>query len=394
MPGDMSLAGRKILYLVSEDWYFCSHRLPIARAARDAGAEVVVATRVRGHASPIEAEGFRLIPLELSRSGRNPMRDLATLTALIGMYRRERPDIVHHMALKPALYGSIAAWATGVPAMVNAFAGMGFVFISNSAFARLLRPVICRLFLFLLNRKYSQVIVQNPDDRALFEDRIGVDPRRIAVIRGSGVDIAEFHPAEPPAGTPVAVCVSRLLWDKGIGELVEAARLLRNRRVDIRIRLVGPVDDNPASIAQAQLDDWRAEGIVELAGASGDIAGEYSRAHIAVLPSYREGLPKSLLEAAACGLPLVATDVPGCREICRDDETGLLVPAKDAAALADALARLAGDADLRARYGAAARLAAVDEFAEAIVVTQTMALYETLMATAPEGNPGDAETTK
>ena len=378
----MSLAGRRLLYLVSEDWYFCSHRLPIARAARDAGAEVIVVTRVRGHGAKIEAEGFRLIPLELARSGRNPVRDIATLAALIGIYRRERPDLVHHVALKPALYGAIAAWATGVPAIVNAFAGMGFVFISSGAFARLARPLIGGALRILLNRRGSRVIVQNPDDRALFETRIGVAPRRIAVIRGSGVDTAAFHPAEPPAGTPVAVCVARMLWDKGVGELVEAARLLRRRGVDIRIRLIGPGDDNPASIAQTQLDSWRAEGIVEIAGASRDIAREYARAHIAVLPSYREGLPKSLLEAAAAGLPLVATDVPGCREICRDDETGLLVPARDAAALADALARLAGDAALRARYGAAARRAAETEFAEAIVVRQTMALYDALLPPA------------
>jgi len=374
----MSLAGRKLLFLVSEDWYFCSHRLPIARAARDAGAEVIVATRVRDHAEPIKAEGFRLIPLELSRSGRNPIRDLRTLAALIRLYRRERPDIVHHVALKPALYGSIAAWATGVPAMVNAFAGMGFVFISNGVFARLLRPVIATLFRVLLNRESSRVVVQNPDDRALFEGRIGVAARRIVVIRGSGVDIDDFHPTAPPPGTPVAVCVARMLWDKGIGELVAAARLLRGRGVDIRIRLVGPVDDNPASITPAQLDAWRAEGIVEIAGPSRDIAGEYARAHIAVLPSYREGLPKSLLEAAAAGLPLVATDVPGCREVCRDGETGLLVPARNAPALADALARLALDAELRERQGAAARRAAETEFAEAIVVAQTMALYEGL----------------
>jgi glycosyltransferase involved in cell wall biosynthesis len=377
----MTLAGRKLLYLVSEDWYFCSHRLPIARAARDAGAEVIVATRVRDHAAAIEAEGFRLIPLELSRSGRNPIRDLRTLAALIRLYRRERPDIVHHVALKPALLGSMAAWATGAPAMVNAFAGMGFVFISNGAFARLSRPVIATLFRVLLNRKSSRVVVQNPDDRALFENRIGVAGHRIAVIRGSGVDIAAFRPTAPPTGSPVAVCVARMLWDKGIGELVEAARLLRARGVDLRIRLVGPADDNPAAIAPAQLDAWRNEGIVEIAGPSLEIAGEYARAHIAVLASYREGLPKSLLEAAAAGLPLVATDVPGCREICRHGETGLLVPARNAAALADALARLAGDAALRKRLGAAARRTAESEFAEPIVVAQTMAVYETLAST-------------
>lgn len=372
----VDLTGKKILFLVSEDWYFLSHRLPVARAARDAGAEVVVATRLRERGADIKAEGFRLVPVELARSGRNPLHDLGTLVELVRLYRRERPDVVHHVALKPALYGSIAAWWTGLPATVNAFAGMGFVFISDGLFARLLRPVIAGLFRFLLNRPASRVIVQNPDDRALFTGRIGVAPQRITIIRGSGVDIDHFRPqpAEPP-GPPVAICVSRMLWDKGIGELVDAARLLQARGVDIRIRLVGPGDDNPAAIPQATLDAWAAEGIVEVAGPSRDIAGEYARAHIAVLPSYREGLPKSLLEAAAAGLPMVATDVPGCREVCRDGETGLLVPLRSVAELADALEQLATDPALRARLGRAARRAAETEFAEAIVVAQTLALY-------------------
>ncbi|MEX2617091.1 MAG: glycosyltransferase family 4 protein [Alphaproteobacteria bacterium] len=373
------LTGKKILFLVSEDWYFLSHRLPIARAARDAGAEVAVATRVRGRGADIEAEGFRLVPVELSRSGRNPLRDLGTLISLVRLYRRERPDVVHHVALKPALYGSIAAWWTGLPATVNAFAGMGFVFISNGLLARLLRPVIAELFRFLLNRSASRVIVQNPDDRALFAGRIGVAPHRITVIRGSGVDIDSFRPQpQEPPGPPVAVCVSRMLWDKGIGELVAAARLLKERGVAIRIRLVGPGDDNPAAIPQATLDAWATEGAVEVAGPSRDIAGEYAKAHIAVLPSYREGLPKSLLEAAAAGLPMVATDVPGCREVCRDGETGLLVPPRGIDPLADALELLATDAGMRRRFGNAARHAAETEFAEAIVVAQTLALYREL----------------
>ncbi len=383
----MTLSGRKILYLVSEDWYFCSHRLPIARAARDAGADVIVATRVREHGAAIESEGFRLIPIELARSGRNPLRDAVTLASLIGLYRRERPDIVHHVALKPALYGSIAAWLTRVPAMVNAFAGMGFVFISESLFARVLRPVVRAAFRFLLNRSNSRVIVQNPDDFALFVDTVGVSPHRVSVIRGSGVDTDKFRPVAEPEGPPVAVCVSRMLWDKGIGELAAAARLLRQRGTAIRIRLVGPSDDNPAAIPEAILAEWSAEGIVEIAGASDDITGEYSRAHIAVLPSYREGLPKSLLEAAAAGLPIVATDVPGCREVCEHEKTGLLVPVRTSEPLADALQELAEDKALRYSYGKAARELAKTAFAEPVVVTQTMALYEASLTRSEDGIP-------
>lgn len=372
----MRLDGVKLLFLVSEDWYFCSHRLPIARAARNAGAEVIVATRVRDHGGKIESEGFRLVHLELSRSGRNPFADIGQLIAIYRLYKKEKPDIVHHVALKPALYGAMAAWAARVPHVINAFAGMGFVFISDGLFARTLRPVLKVLFRFLFNRPNSRVIVQNGDDAALFTDTIGVDPSKIEIIRGSGVDLKRFKPTDAPDGTPVAVCVSRMLWDKGIGELVNAARMLRRRGVGIRIRLVGPIDDNPASIPQTELDAWAEEGVVEIAGPSDDIPSAYASAHIAVLPSYREGLPKSLLEAAAAGLPIIATDVPGCREICRESETGIRVPLQTVLPLADALEKLAADAELRKRLGANARRVAEEEFGEDIVVAQTLALYE------------------
>jgi glycosyltransferase involved in cell wall biosynthesis len=377
------LAGRKILMLVSEDWYFCSHRLPIGIALKNAGADVVVVTRVRDHAKPIEDAGLRLRPTGLDRSGLNPLHDRKTIAELLDIYREERPDLVHHVALKPTLYGAYCAWRTGVPAVVNALAGMGFLFLARSLPARGIRFVVRILLRVLLNRPNSRTILQNADDIELLTRRISVAEERIRLIRGSGVDIARFHPVTPPAGTPVAVCVSRMLRDKGIVELVEAARLLKTRGVDLRVRLVGGGDDNPASISDQQLTAWKAEGVVEIAGPSTDIPGEYARAHIAVLPSYREGLPKSLLEAAAAGRPMVATDVPGCREVCREGETGLLVPARAVAPLADALERLAADPALRDRLGAHARDLAVAEFAEDIVVGQTLDLYREMLTAFP-----------
>ena len=231
----------------------------------------------------------------------------------------------------------------------------------------------------LLNRDSTLTIAQNDDDARLFIDQVSVDPRRITIIRGSGVDLEQFKPLVIPRtpDVPVAVCVSRMLWDKGIDELVAAARLLKSRGVVLKIRLVGPDDDNPAAISQDQLDVWAAEGIVDIAGPSDDIPGVYADADIAVLPSYREGLPKSLQEAAA-GLPLVATDVPGCREICRDEDTGLLVPLKSVEPLADALECLAKNPDLRAKFGAATRTAAEKDFSEARVAADTLALYDQL----------------
>ena len=375
----MQLDGRRILYLVSEDWYFCSHRLPIARAARHAGAEILVATSVANHGGAIEGEGFRLLPVKIERSGLNALTDLSTLWSLIRLYRRERPDIVHHVALKPVLYGSLAAWIAGVPNVVNALAGLGFLFISDGILASLLRPLVRFAFRILFNRKNSRLILQNSDDVSLFRDQIGIQAGRIDMIRGSGVDILRYQPTPEPGATPehpvVALCVTRMLWDKGIGELVAAARLLKTRGVAITVRLVGPSDRNPAAIDAATLDGWQREGIVDVAGPSEDIPGEYARAHIAVLPSYREGLPKSLLEAAAAGRPIVGSDVPGCREICREGQTGFLVPAHSIEPLAEKLAVLASDAELRQKMGAAARKAAEEEFSEAIVIKQTLALY-------------------
>ena len=382
MTVSTTLQGRKILYLVSEDWYFCSHRLALGIAAKAAGADVVVATRVNDHREEIEGAGLRVAPISMARGGTNPLHDLGTIQELTLLYREEKPDLVHHVALKPILYGGLAAIRAEVPAVVNAVAGMGFMFISGGLLARSLRPIIRTAQRSLMNRANTKTILQNPDDVAMYQNDVGVRPEKIAVIRGAGVDTDKFRPApEPPEPNRplVAVCVSRMLWDKGIGELVAAAGLLKARGVDLKVRLVGPSDDNPASIAQATLDGWSKDGLVEVAGPSNDVAGEYARAHIAVLPSYREGLPKSLLEAAAAGLPLVATDVPGCREVCREDETGLLVPARTAQPLADALERLAGDPALRHRLGENARQAAETEFSQELVLRQTLELYREML---------------
>ena len=375
----MTLAGRKIVYLVSEDWYFCSHRLPLGIAAREAGAEVVVATRVNKHGQQIEAGGLRLAPIDMRRSGTNPFTDVVTIRQITDLYRREQPDLVHHVALKPILYGGYAAWRTGVPAVVNAVAGMGFIFISKGLFARTVRPFVARAQRSLMNRANTRTILQNPDDVALYREDIGVKAEHLTVIPGAGVDIEKFAYVPEPFGAPIAVCVSRMLRDKGIYELVAATRLLHDKGIELRVRLIGPTDENPASIPRATLAAWNREGIVEVVGASDDIAGEYARAHIAVLPSYREGLPKSLLEAAACGRPIVATDVPGCREVCIEGETGLRVPARTVEPLAEALERLAVDPNLRRRFGENARRRAETVFAEGIINGQTLALYEQML---------------
>jgi glycosyltransferase involved in cell wall biosynthesis len=365
----------KVLYLVTEDWYFCSHRLPVARAARDAGMDVVVATRVGRDAARIEGEGFRLIPIDLRRRERRPWRELRVLREIVGLFRRERPTLAHLVAMKPILYGSIAARLTSVPAVVNAFAGLGYAYSSHSADAAVLRWFLKLSFRLVLRFPGSYIVVQNEDDADELV-RLGIPEDRISIIRGSGIDLRRFAPTPEPAGEPIVTMVSRLLWDKGIGELVEAARLLRQQHPGMRIRLVGSPDpENPASIGEDRLREWCREGLVEWSGPVDDVPTVWKQSHVAVLPSYREGTPKSLLEAAACGRPIVTTDVPGCRQVVREGVNGLLVPVRDSRRLAEAIARLVADKALRERMGASGRQLMEREFSQERVATETLRLY-------------------
>lgn len=370
-----------LLFLITEDWYFWSHRLSLARAARDAGFRVTIATRVSEHGPRIEAEGFGLVPLSMTRRGRNPLGELAAIAELTRLYRRLRPDIVHQVAMKPVLYGSIAAIAARVPVIVNALAGLGYVFTTDNAKTRLLRPLLRAGFRAVLGHRRAHLIVQNQDDHGLFTRSGLVPPGRISLIPGSGVDCRGQFTAQPePEGPVVATVVARMLWDKGIGEMVEAARLLRQRGQDLRILLVGKPDpDNPRTIPEDTLRGWQAEGVVEWLGHRSDIAALWAQSHIAVLPSYREGLPRSLLEAAACARPLITTDVPGCRELVRHEVNGLLVPARDGVALADAVERLAKDAELRRGLGATARAMIETTYSDEVINGRIVGLYRKLL---------------
>lgn len=371
-------AGRKLLYLVTEDWYFCSHRLPIARAARDAGFDVVVATRVDRHGDRIRAEGFRLVALPWRRRSNHPLRELSTLRSLHALYRRESFDIVHHVALKPTLYGALVA-PRGV-ATVSTVAGLGFLFTSSRLRARVLRPAIRLALKRMCDRPGARMVVQNADDKDAMTRAGVVDASRVALIRGSGVDLERFAPSDEPAGTVTATMVGRMLWSKGVRELVTAARMLRERGVAVRVVLVGdPDDENPESIPAEQLRAWSRDGSIEWQGQRDDMPDVLRATHIAVLPTYREGLPMTLLEAAASARAIVTTDVPGCREIVHHGENGLLVPSKDAAALADAIETLATDGPRRARMGRRGR-ELVAAFSEDVVVAETLALYGALLA--------------
>jgi len=373
----------KLLFLVTEDWFFYSHRMALARAARDGGFEVVVAARVRDHGERIRAEGFRLCALPWQRDDGliGAARAIASVTRL---YRVERPDIVHHVALKAIVFGAIAVrlafWRRGeAPGRLAGVMGLGSVFERVAADRRArFRPLAWALRLAMQG---GQVTVENPENRNSLIG-LGIDPARIALIRGSGVDTDHFAPLPDPPGPTVTVAlVARMLRSKGVLDAVAAVRLLRARGMAIELVLAGPTDpDNRDSLDQAELLALNAEPGIEWLGRVEDVRTVWRRAAIAVLPStYGEGVPKTLIEAAACARPIVATDMPGCREMVRTGETGLLVPPHDVAALAEALAALAGDAARRRAMGRAGRVLVEREFGEEGVARETLALYRTLL---------------
>ncbi len=373
---------RRLLYLITEDWFFCSHFLERASAARAAGYEVLVLARTGDgvHAQRIRDAGLRLLPLRVQRRSTNPLAELGVVRQVLAVYRRERPDLVHHVALKPILYGTLAARLCGLHAVVNAPVGMGFVFTSTSWRARLLRPLVRAGLRTLLDPPGARVVFENPDDLAALVDDHLVRREDCVLIRGAGVDTVRFRPTPEPAGEPVVTLVARMLRDKGVHEFVEAARLLRARGIAACLQLVGEPDPgNPAAIPEAELRVWHEQGVVRWLGRREDIPQLLAASHVVCLPSYREGLPKSLLEGLAAGRPLVATDVPGCREAVIDGDNGLLVPARDAPALADALARLLHDPGLRARMGARGRALAEASFSTPRIVAQTLALYDGML---------------
>ena len=378
----MNAKGLHLLYFVTEDWFFCSHFIERAVAARRAGYRVSVLTRVRDHGDRIRAAGLSLIPIEIQRKGLNPFREFSTILQVARIYCRERPQLVHHFALKPIIYGTIALRLAAIKHCVNAPVGMGFVFSSSSRLARVMRPAVHLTLRALLNPPGSRVVFENADDLAEAVRGSLVRPQAAVLIRGAGVDIVRFQPRPEPAGIPKVVLVARMLWEKGISEFVEAARRLRARKVVARFLLVGaPDSENPAAIPRARLQDWHREGVVEWLGQRSDIAEILADSHIACLPSYyREGLPKSLLEALAAGRPIVAADVPGCREAVRHGDNGFLVPNRDPEALAEALATLIQDPSLRQRMGASGRRRAETEFASSLVCEATLALYRELLA--------------
>jgi len=371
----------RLLLLITEDWYFRSHRLDLAREAQNMGMEVLVSTLSEDEGKWIEKEGLKYLPIPFVKASRNPFRELSAVIQLARLYRREQPDIVHHVAIKPILYGSLAARIAGTRAVVNAFGGLGFFFTGNGARHRLLGIAMKVMLRTALTLPHARVILQTSHDREqLIREKV-VRQDQTVVIRGVGVDLVTYAPQSERRGTPLILLACRMLWDKGVGDFVRAASILKQQTTAARFVLVGRTDPaSPHAISEAQLRSWEQQGMIEWWGHRDDMPQILAAASMVVLPTfYGEGLPKILLEACACARPVITTPLPGCSEIIRDGENGFLIPEKNPETLAKAIKVLLANPGLRARMGARGREIVVREFSAQRMARQTLAVYQELL---------------
>jgi glycosyltransferase involved in cell wall biosynthesis len=366
----------KLLFIVNVDWFFVSHRIPIAIAAIEQGFEVHIACAITNGKKELESKGIVVHPLELSRSGVSLSKEINTFRQLLSVVKLIKPDIVHSITIKPVLYGNIVARLLKVPIRVSSISGLGYVFIASGFKSKVFRMLISTMYRHALFGAKA-VIYQNHSDRDIFK-KLGVTKTKQEVfIRGSGVDLNLYPVLDEPKGAPVVMLVARLLIDKGVNEFVLAAQLIKAKRADVRFVLVGDVDlENPKSIDQTQLNEWIANGVVEHWGYSHNVAETISKSNIMVLPSYREGLPKSLIEAAACGRAVITTNVPGCRDAIEANKTGLLVPVKSAELLAEAILTLIDDNQLRLHFALNGRQLAESAFDIQDVIKKHLDIYQ------------------
>lgn len=370
-----------LIYVSNTSWYLYNFRLPLLTSMVREGWRVLAVAPKDHYSYKFKDFGIEFVHIDQSRKVLSPLEDLRFACQLFNLYRLERPALVHHFTIKPVNYGSLVARLTGVKGIVNSVTGLGYMFMTPGIIATMLRQGICLFYRLNLTTQKQKAIFQNPDDLSLFLSLGLVKKERTVLIKSSGVDIQKFTPSAEPLGDPVILFSCRMLWDKGTAELIDAIRLLKKWGVKANVVFAGGVDTgNPTAIPEVQLRAWQSEGLIQWLGHQENIEQIYSRSHIVVLPSYREGVPKSLLEAAACGKALVATDVPGCREIVRHGENGLLVSPKTAEPLAMALKTLIENPELRKKMGARSRAIAEAEFSQEKVLTETIAVYKTLLS--------------
>ncbi len=377
---------RRLLFVVNVDWFFVSHRLAIAQAALRAGYEVHLAARFTGHEERLRGEGFILHPLPIERGAGGPVALIREFAAILRVMRSIQADVVHLVTIKPVLAGGLAARLTRTGGVLVAISGLGTVFLAEGRRARLRRFLVKKLYRLALSHRNLRIVVQNRDDFQILQDMTRLPSAAITLIPGSGVDTEVFHPGVSVDPERLVVMLAgRLLKDKGVCEFAEAARLLQSDR-DVasakpRFVLVGSPDpDNPTSIDAETLHGWKDAGLLEFWGNRNDMAETLRAADIVVLPSYREGLPKVLQEAAACGKPVVTSDVPGCRDAIVPDRTGLLVRVRDSHSLANGIKQLLVDERARRKMGEEGRKLALDRFRIEVVFERHLSLYAELIA--------------
>ena len=376
----MAQRPQRLLFMFTEDWAFAALFLDRAVAAKNAGYEVAVHVRCSEHQAVIEQAGLQVIPHNISRSGLNPFRELLSVLQLIKVFRSFRPDVIHLIALKPIVLGSLASSFYPKAKVVNAPVGMGYLFASSDMRARIARPLVKTVLKLTLGRKRSMTIIENSDDRSSLLEGGFLGDDQIVLIRGTGVNLDVFRPTAEPDGPKIVVLIARMLRDKGVYEFVESARIIRRTQPTVSFWLIGDADPgNPASLTTQELQEWNDEGLVKWFGYRTDVAELLTQVHIVCLPSYREGFGKVFVEAGAALRAVVATDVPGCREAVEHDINGLLVEPKNPQALADALSRVLTDDQLRLRLAKEGRRRAEFEFSSATVNTQTLAVYQQVL---------------
>ena len=370
----------KLLFVVNVDWFFISHRLPIALAAKKLGYTIHIATSLTDKLTELQQHGLIVHPLKMDRSSTGLYSVLHNLLELWQVFKSVKPDVIHLVTIKPVLLGGIVARLAGIPAVVAAVSGLGFVFIDNGLKASIRRWLVGTLYRLAFGHRNMKVIFQNKDDLQSVTNVAPLSDQKVAMIRGSGVDLASYAHLPLPEGAPIVVLAARLLVDKGVREFIEAARTLKSRSCPARFVLVGTVDlANPASLTQHEVDNWVKEGVVDWWGHRSNMPEVLSTAQIVVLPSYREGMPKVLLEAAACGRAVITTDVPGCRDAIDPDVTGLLVPVRNTKALADAIEGLINDQAHCMELGNAGRKLAETVFDVRQVVDKHLRIYDELI---------------
>ncbi len=383
MPLYRSRLALKVLLFANTDWYLFNFRLSLAYALRDRGYEILLLSPPGDYGRRLVDMGFDWRPLPMKRQSLQPLSELKLLVQLVRLLKDEDVDIVHGFTIKAAVYGSLAARMAGGVARISAVAGMGYVFTSSDMKARLLKPIVRAVIKLAASGRNSRIILQNPDDVDAFLRYRLAEEQYVRLIKGSGVDTSLFVPSESQgrdSSTVVVLFAARLLWDKGLREFIEAATIVRKKSAGVCFLLAGEPDEgNPAAVSTAEVEGWHASGKVQWLGQVSNMPELLQSVDIMVLPSYREGLPKGLVEAAAVELPLIATDVPGCREVVIHGVNGLLVPAHDAEALANAIVCLIQDRELRAEMGVRGRKKVLAEFDEEVVIRETLAVYDELL---------------